>query len=204
MDFVINKKDFDSAARQILLGRNPTSTELVELTAGPSTLILAAMGTITEIPIKCETTGSVSITISNLAWLKKISATYKAGPVRLQISGGRIRFQNSSISISVSEKNIASVSEKNIARPVIDIPSDASPMDLLSLQLIFSTDEIESSGLHAKVREAQETMAQRLDWAASSLGEYGFTRSELAAMAEVKLNAHAETTRNVLFPDEDS
>src|SRR5882757_7649730 len=77
-------------------------------------------------------------------------------------------------------------------------------MDLLSLQAIFSVDEIEDCGLHTKVLEARQTIANSLDSGARSLSEYGFTRSELAAMAEAKLRAHAETMRKVLFPDENS
>jgi hypothetical protein len=179
-----------------LYGRKADSTGLVDLTAAPSTLILAAMGTSIDVPIVSEITGSVSITVSDLARLKKISATYKAGPIRIRISGGRIRFQNTSIS--------AIVSDKRIARRVIDIPNDASAMDLLSLRLLFSVDEIEDCGLHSKVLEAQETFARRLDSAASDLREYGFTRSELAATAEAKLKAHAAITKKVLFPGEDS
>lgn len=196
MDFVISKKDFDAATKQILFGRKATSAELVDLTTAPSTLILVAMGTSIEVPIVCETTGSVSISVGDLARLKKISATYKAGPIRICITEGRIRFQNTSIS--------ASIVEKKIARRVIDIPSDAGAMDLLSLQLIFSVDEIEDCGLHTKLLEARERIARMLDSAASGLREYGFTRSELSAMAETKLKAHAETMRKALFPSENS
>jgi hypothetical protein len=84
--------------------------------------------------------------------LKKLSATYKAGPIRIRIGDGRIRFQNTAIS--------ATISEKRITRRVIDIPNDASPMDLLSLQAIFSVDEIEDCGLHTKVLEARQTLAK--------------------------------------------
>jgi hypothetical protein len=62
-----------------------------------------------------------------------------------------------------------------IARRVIDIPNDAGAMDLLSLQLIFSVDEIEDCGLYTKVLEAWETIARKLGSAASGRSEYGFT-----------------------------
>jgi len=195
MDFVVDKKLFDSAARQILFGRKSTPAGVLDLTAEGSLLTVVAMGTSIEIPIVCETSGSVSVSVGDLEKLKKISATYKAGPIRIRIADGRIRFQTTAIT--------ACISEKSIVRRVIDIPNDANAMDLLSLQAIFSVDEIEDCGLHPKVLEARRAFADRIDSAASSLSNYGLSRNELSALAETKLSSHAKTMRRVLFPDDD-
>lgn len=85
---------------------------------------------------------------------------------------------------------------------MIDIPHDASVLDLVSLSAIFSSQEIEDCGLQARVQKAKDSVAEMLQSAVSSMGEFGFTRAELSAMAEAKLKSHAATMRRVLSPDE--
>jgi len=45
MDFVVEKKAFDSTMRQILLGRKGTPDDLVDLTAEATMLTVVALGT---------------------------------------------------------------------------------------------------------------------------------------------------------------
>ena len=194
MDFVIEKKALDSAMKQVLFGRSGASEDLVDLKVERSMLTLVAMGTNVEIPVTSDASENVSITVGDLTKLKKVSATYKAGPVRIRIGDGRIRFQNTSISVSASEPTSA--------RRVIDIPNDASVLDLVSLSAIFSPQEIEHCGLQARVQNAKDTVAGLLRNAVSSMGEFGFTHAEVTAMAEAKLKSHTATMRRVLFPDE--
>jgi hypothetical protein len=196
MDFVVEKKAFDSAMRQVLLGRKATPEDLVDLTAEAAMLTIVALGTSAQVPVVSETTGSVSVTVGDIAKLKKISTTYKAGPIRIRIGEGRIRIQNTAFTTNVSARKVS--------RRVIDIPNDAGAMDLLSLPSIFSVDEIEDCGLHSRVLEAQKKLADRMDFEVSWLKDYGFTRTELIAMVEAKLKAHSATMRRVLFPDDGS
>ena len=194
MEFVIEKKLFDSAMKQVLFGRLGTPEDLVDLAVGQSTLTLVATGTKVGVPAVSESTESVSITVGDLAKLKKISATYKGGPVRIRIGDGRIRFQNTSIG--------ASISETQVARRVIDIPNDASVLDLVSLLAIFSSQEIEDRGLQTRVQKAKDAVNVMMQNAVASMGEFGFTRAEVSAMVNAKINSHAEITRRVLFLDE--
>lgn len=194
MDFVIEKKLFDNAMRQVLLGRKAAPDDLVDITAEATMLTIVALGTSVQVPAISEITGSVSVTVGDIAKLKKISTTYKPGPIRIRISGSGIRIQNTSFA--------ARVSPRNVSRRVIDIPNDAGAMDLLSLPSVFSVDEIEARGLHSRVLEAQKKLSDRMDFEVSWLSDYGFTRAELIAMLEAKLKAHSATMRRVLFPDE--
>jgi hypothetical protein len=191
---VVEKKAFDSAMRQVLLGRKATPDDLVDLTAETTTLTIVALGTSVQVPVVSEITGSVSVTVGDLAKLKKISATYKPGPIRIRIGEGRIRIQNTAFA--------AHVSAKKVSRRIIDIPNDAGAMDLLSLPSIFSVDEIEDCGLHSRVLDAQKKLSDRMNFEVSWLSDYGFTRTELIAMVEDKLKAHAVTMKRVLFPEE--
>ena len=112
----------------------------------------------------------------------------------IRIGDGRIRFQNTSIG--------ASISETEVARRVIDIPNEASILDLVSLPSIFSSREIEDCGLQARVQKAKDAVNVMLQSAVASMGEFGFTRGEVSGMVDAKIKSHAETTRHVLFPDE--
>ena len=117
MEFVIAKKDFNSAVRQILVGREPTSMEPVDVTVDQSSLRLEAMGTDVEVPVETTTPGVARISISNVAVLKKISRTYKTESIKIRIADGYIRFQRTSIRIKSPET-------KNTHR---DLFSDAAP-----------------------------------------------------------------------------
>jgi len=78
MEFVIAKKDFNSAVRQILVGREPTSMEPVDVTVDQSSLRLEAMGTDVEVPVETTTPGVARISISNVAVLKKIVSVWSS------------------------------------------------------------------------------------------------------------------------------
>ena len=106
MEFVIAKKDFDSAVKQILVGREATSLEPVDLTVDQSSLKIEAMGTDVQVLVETKTTGVARVSISNIAVLKKISRTYKTESINIRIADGYIRFQRTSIRIkSLESKN---------------------------------------------------------------------------------------------------
>ena len=74
MDFIIEKKLFDNALRQVLLGRKATPGDLVNLTAEAAVLTVVALGTNVEVPIVCEATG-------NRAWEEDPDHwRFRAGP----------------------------------------------------------------------------------------------------------------------------
>jgi hypothetical protein len=196
MDFAINKSDFETALDQILVGRHVTAAELVSMDVDSSGLALAAMGTSIEVPANCHIPGSGCISVRDIARLRKISATYQAGPVHIRLENGRIRFERTLTEAKLVRKKLAAIA--------IDIPSDARPMDYLALPAIFSAEEIRNRRLHAKVEKAQETMAQTFDRIEAELSTYDFAKGELYKLAKAKLKAHADATRRALFPDEDT
>lgn len=193
IEFVVEKKLLDSAMRQLLLGRASDPDDLVDIAVNASLLTLVARGSSVEVPIKSEAVGNISIPVSDLAKLKKLSATYKAGPMRVRIGDGRIRFQNSSLALDIRETKAE--------RRLIDIPNDASAMDLASLPFLFSAEEIDQCGLTIKVLEAKKALAALLEDSLAKMSEFGMTRSQLTAMAEEQLKAHTANMRRVLLPN---
>jgi hypothetical protein len=192
MDFTIAKRDFDHALRQILQGRKADSTDLVDMTANRSALTVVVTGRSIEVPIDARIVGSFSIPIGVLFKMEHASATYDDKTFRIRVWEGQFRLQG----MSTLHPDIQA---RKVARRVIDIPEDASLADILALPLIFSVDEIEECNLHVRLLEAQKQMADALNRAFDTLQEYGFDRNELSDMAKLKIKAHADTMKHVLF-----
>lgn len=195
MDFVISKSDLAAAVKQILQGRKESSGDVIDLTADSSTLAVVATGRSVEVSIEAQERGSAAIPIRVIFGIKRIMGTYKVESVRMQISQGKLRLQNTSISD-------AGIAMKKVAKRIIDIPDDAMPRDILSLPMIFSVDEIEDCGLHTRLLEAQKKLTEDLESASRTLNAYGFNRNELSAMAKLKIKAHADAMKAVLFSEE--
>lgn len=196
MDFIIEKKTFDSAMRQLLQGRKENPTDLVEITAQDSVVKLAATGTEAEASAQCETGGRVRISVADLAKLRKISSTYKPGPVRVRMQEGRIRFQNTSFSpITYETGNV---------HKLIDIPADSGLMDLVALPAIYSEEEIADSGLREKVAVAKTQVDNLIVGTAADLSAFGISTQEVNQMVQNRIHERVEVNRRVLRSDEDT
>ena len=192
MDYQLSKTDFDTALRQILQRRKADSADVVDMTAGRSVLTVVVTGRSIKVPIEAQERGSFSIPIGVLFKMKRVSGTYDEKVIRVRVSEGKFRLQGMTTSHPY-------IKARPIARRIIGIPEDAIARDILSLPLIFSVDEIEDCGLHVKLLNAQKKMAEALDSAYSTLGEYGFDRKELSTMAKLKIKAHADAMKHVLL-----
>ncbi len=197
MDFMIAKDDFDTALEQILQGRKDTSGDVVDLTASRSTVTVVVTGRCIEVPIEAEVIGSATLPVKVIFGASRVSKIYKDERLRLRISDGKFRLQNTSISNP-------GIAMKRIAKRIIDIPDDARPMDVLALRHIFSVDEIEDSGLHVRVLDEQAELTRSLESASATLRDYGFEQAELIAMAESKIKEHSNGLKQVLFPEKQS
>lgn len=195
MDFEISRKDFTTALKQMLQGRKPESTNLVDMTAGDSMLTVVATGTSIEVPIQAQECGSFSVPISVLFKVKRISGTYHDPAFRVHVADGRFQLQKTSISHP-------GILARRIARRIVDIPEDALACDVLSLPLIFSVDEIEDCGLHVRVLEAQQRMPEDVDSVYDLLLPYGFDRSEINGLLQSKIAVRAEAMKRILFAKE--
>lgn len=196
MDFQISKSDFTTALRQILQGRKEDSADMVDMTADRSLLTVVVTGRSIEIPIEAQERGRYSVPIGVLFKMKRISGTYDDSTFRIRMSDGKFRLQG----MTTAHPDIK---PRTIARRTIDIPEDAIARDILSLPLIFSVGEIEDCGLHLKLLNAQKKMAEDMNRACELLLPYGFDRNEISAMAKVKIKAHADAMKRVLFESPD-
>ena len=192
MDFIVEKKSLDSSMRQVLQGRKENPADLVEITAEDSIVTLAATGTEAQVPAQCESGGRVRISVADLAKMRKISSTYKPGPVRVRIQEGRIRFQNTSFSPITYETGNT--------HKLIDIPADSGLMDLVALPAIYSEEEIADSGLREKVAVAKKQVDNLVIGTASDLSNFGISTQEVNQMVQERINERVEVNRRILRP----
>lgn len=192
MDLMFDRKEFDKALQQILQGRNASGPDVVDFTATQETLTVVVTGRSVEIPIEAQEIGSVRVPIAVVAKLKMTAKTYKEKErLLLHASKGQIRLEGMTI------KN-EGIQLRKVARRAIDIPQDASQIDILALPRVRSAAEIEESELGGKVRAAEKKLKSRLDSAAKSLAEYGISRDHLHAMVEAQIRENALSLRKAL------
>jgi len=117
MEFMIGKKDFDSAVKQILSGRDPRSEDLTVLTTHESLIQFETATTGVEVPAEVVAAGTASIPICDMAKLKKLSATYKDKTVRIRVADGRVRFQSFSMEITSPSGNPPDSLDSQITMP---------------------------------------------------------------------------------------
>ena len=98
MEFVIAKCDLNSALGQILQGRKDALGDVVDLIADRSTLTVVVTGRSIEVPIEADVIGSAIIPIKVVFGAKRMSESYMDERLRLRISDGKFRIQNTSIS----------------------------------------------------------------------------------------------------------
>jgi hypothetical protein len=193
MDFLIAKTDLASALRQMLLGQQPTSDEMVDITAhAAGSAVFVITGRSVDVPAQVAELGTASAPASVLHRLKSILKTYKEDPLRIRITPGRVRVENTAI----SEPRIVL---RNIASRIIDVPTNARDLDLLALPFLFTTEEISDSNLTTRVLNAQQSLSDSISWAASSLASLGVTSDEVRQLVESKIRAYAATLTPNLF-----
>lgn len=195
MDLIIRKEDLISVIHQIVQGRQQTSSDLVDLTVVGSNLNVVVTGRSIDIPIEAKTDGSARLPIAVMFGLNRSIMSYKEEGLRLRITKGNLRIQNTTVT------NADIVMIKPGKRP-INIPSEALPLDVLSLPILFNLQQIKDSGLETTLLEAQRKLAADIKSACSILSAYGFTPRDLSAAAKQKLDAYAHSLNRAAFTTE--
>lgn len=84
---------------------------------------------------------------------------------------------------------------RNVSKRIIDIPADAPDLDLLSISLLFTQEEIEECALSAKVLDAQSRLSNSIEWATDRLKIVGVTRNEIRDLVKPKIENHAARSK---------
>jgi hypothetical protein len=193
MDFTISKPNLNSALRQMLQGQKTGSNETVDLTITQNTLTVVITGRSIELPVETGEIGSASLPASVLQGVKRVLRTYQEDSFRIRVFPGKLKLQG----YTITEPRITL---RNVGKRIIDIPADALDLDLLSIPLLFTREEIEESALSAKVLDAQHRLSLSMESATHSLNAVGVTHQEIRDIVTTKIRTHATGLgNNILF-----
>ena len=188
IDFTAQAKDLKKAIRIVLAGRAEFSDkDCADLVVRGDEVQVCSTGTTTSFPASVATAGYVRVSIPVLQRMRKIALSFKQPRLRLRIESQRVRIESFGFSSP-------DVELKPLGPRIADVPLDATVLDLLALQKLYSEEEIGDSGLAARVAEAQETYISKLDSAAQALQQFGVTRDEVRELIDRRLLEHARKT----------
>lgn len=105
-------------------------------------------------------------------WLRKAVRSLRQSPVRCTIEPGRVGLAN--LSFTSPEVTI-----RPIGARIADIPAEAALPDVLALLVKYRPEELEDSGLLARVLSAQEEVSKLMDRALAVLEPLQIQRQAL-------------------------
>lgn len=192
MEFLINPAEFGAALNLLFATRsNPYSTDSLDLLAGRSTLTLQITGTSAEVTIEVIEGGGLRLPIETAKQMGHILKTY--GQQQIKIHGN-----NGSVGVGKAIIKNRKIVTRETVRRKIDIPEDASSLDVLTLPELFTRVEIEESALTKRLRAEQEYLGECLNNATEALTSFGVTRQELHSLVQAHIRAHAPKVKQVL------
>lgn len=192
IDFTITARDFKKAVKIVLVGRAEHAQEdTADFILRGDELQICSTGTSTNVAATVASAGYARMTIPMLRKMLKLAATFKQERLRIRIEAERVRIETFGISSPDIEL-------KPLGGRIADVPVNASTLDLIALLKLYSHEEIEESGLAARVAKAQEIAIADLDRAASSLKEYGVRRDDIRHLMETAISDHAKTITRAL------
>lgn len=195
LEFSVSIREFTRAIRLLLAGRQQHADyDTADLTARADSVELRSTGTSVEIPATVVQGGSGRIPTTILPKLKRAAASFKTEHLRVTVETGRVRI--GSFSTSHSDIELRPVGSRTV-----DLPIDATALDCLAVQALFSADEIAASGLAARVLDAQETAIEAIKGATMCLSEFSVPREAVRELVEAHVALYARATLAAISKD---
>ncbi len=193
LELLVRTQDLKKAIRLILLGRKEyLAQDTADFRAIADTLELCSTGSSTAIEASVIQAGYARVPLDVLKKLRRTAVTYKKTQVRLRIEPGRVRIENFGLSHPDIEL-------QRLGSRIVDLPVDATPLDMLALVKLLSSDEIAEAGLAARVLNAQERAIAAIDWAARSLEDFQVPREAIRDLLESHLALHASALKAAIL-----
>ncbi len=196
VEFFVSARDFKKGIRLILVGRKEyMDQDTADFRAVADDLELCSTGTSTHMDAQVIRAGNARVPLPVLSHIKKIAVSFKRDRLRVQIEAGRFKVESYSLSHP-------DVELKRIGTRLADLPVNASALDGLALQKLFSAEELAESGVAARVLAAQERASSAIESAASSLQEFGVPREAVAELLDAHISLHAKVLKALMaVPD---
>lgn len=190
IEFTVPAKEFKKALRFILVGREEYSqADVVDFLVRAADLEICTTGTSVHLEACVYSAGYARLPLLLLKKIKKLASSYNKPKLSIRIDKERFRIE----SFAMVEEGIEL---KPIGPRITDVPIDATVLDLLAIQKLYSAEEIADSGLAARVAEAQQKSASDLNSAMLSLSRYGIPREVIRDLIDAHVSLHANATRS--------
>lgn len=193
IDFTLAKEDLTRACRLMTSARNNAEGDVVDISCTRENVRFVVTGREITCAAGVESLGVAQVPLEIFAKIGTIAKTYKEPRTRIRIEPARVRINNMAIAIPESPRKL-------IGDRMIDIPDDASLMDLLAVSVLFRGNEIAESNLTERVLEANSKRLKALESAASILAPLGITPDMLDELHRTAVRQHAERLRPMLLP----
>ncbi|MCI0721826.1 MAG: hypothetical protein L0338_23075 [Acidobacteria bacterium] len=118
-------------------------------------------------------------------WLRKVVGSLSRSPVLCTVEPGRIRVGN--LSFTSPDVTILPLGAR-----IADIPAEAGLADVLALLVKYRPEELEDSGLLARVLAAQEETSKLMDRAVAALKPLEISREELGRFVWTQIKVRVQ------------
>lgn len=187
IEFSAVLKEFNMAVKYLLAGTSHTeqdSLEMLDINVRAAEVELVTAGVSSPFPAEVRRSGYARVPLLVFERISRAIRGLRNDSIRVSVEQGTIKVGK----LSCSHPEIAL---RLIGARVADLPMDAALLDVLALQARFRPEELEDSGLLAKVLEAQEQASIMIDQAFVSLEPLGIERATLSMFVSEQIAARA-------------
>lgn len=171
----IPRKELLSALNQLKLGLGRSRGEVMLLTHNDDTLSISVQGISVQLVAEGIWRGTAKIPAK--AVISIIKAFPAGDPLTLTYKDGRFYIEKWSVAAAWLD----------ISPPVIDLPLNASFLDILAVKNKYNKAELVGSGLEEKIQGVEEAIRERIARASVILEPVGITLGDLTGLVEEKL-----------------
>ena len=159
-------------------GKRDRNSAILELNFKPKEVQFSIIGAMYHFPV--ESNSFVKVLLP-FAFIDSILKDWKGDNFLAVFKKGVVSYGGHAI----ESKRIKIVHLENQTK--FDLPINYSELDLLRLESVHSSEELESMNLSGKIRKAREDLEEEISFVASRLSKYGVKREEIDTLVRRKL-----------------
>ncbi len=193
VEFKVRVSDLKSAIRQITVNRGEgRATDSVDVLVSECIATFRALGTSVEVPVNGIQPGTARLRIATLERFSAMAKAFKAKETSVQFWEGIFKVggwgtKDPGIVLGV------------IPDLSLDMPSDASFLDVLALAIILSPAGVKMQGLTGRMIKAERAKEDSIDRATRSLEPLRVEREKIAALVEDHIAEAGKRLRSSLL-----
>lgn len=185
LDFVVDVKEWKKTLKLLFSGRSRKSEDFADFHLEGDLLTIASTGTETEIPVQSATPGNARLPLKVLLKVEPLLTSFKKRELHVRVDAGQLRIE----SFNLTDRTIELRDRK---RGPLDLPVNVSLLETLAAGLAYPADEIEASGLKARIAAARRTMEDAIDKAAGALKSLEIPRAAIAHLVNQQVAHRAK------------